>query len=80
MIAYMTRADGLGSERWGSRGLLLVDAALTGAGIVVLLALVTLIRSPAKADPAVAEPLDQGPCEHRMHKRGGWPQESHVMR
>jgi MFS family permease len=37
-IAYMTRVDAAAHARWGGSGVLLADAAMTGAGIVVLLA------------------------------------------
>jgi MFS transporter, PAT family, beta-lactamase induction signal transducer AmpG len=35
-IAYMTRIDGAAHTRWGGSGLLLTDAAMTGAAIAVL--------------------------------------------
>jgi PAT family beta-lactamase induction signal transducer AmpG len=43
-IAYMTRIDGAGHARWGGNGLLLVDAAMTGVGIALLAAVVTIVR------------------------------------
>ncbi len=54
-ISYVTRLDGAAHGRWGAKGLLLGDAALTGAGIVVVtLVAVTLTTKNAGAQPAVA--------------------------
>jgi MFS family permease len=43
-IAYTTRADGAAHARWGARGVLLVDAAMTAAGIAVLGAVIAITR------------------------------------
>jgi MFS family permease len=44
-IAYTTRIDGAAHSRWGGSGVLLADAAMTGAGIVALVIIVTLSGS-----------------------------------
>jgi predicted MFS family arabinose efflux permease len=43
-IAYVTYLDGQALRVWGATGMLLADAALTGAGILVLLAIVVWMR------------------------------------
>jgi PAT family beta-lactamase induction signal transducer AmpG len=43
-IAYMTRVDGAAHTRWGGSGVLLADAAMTGAGITVLAVVVVIAR------------------------------------
>jgi PAT family beta-lactamase induction signal transducer AmpG len=43
-IAYTTRADGAAHARWGARGVLLADAALTAAGIALLGATIAITR------------------------------------
>ena len=54
--SYVTTLDGWGSRLWGLqvRGMLLVDAALTAAGIVVLLVLVVVTRRNPQAGDAAA--------------------------
>ena len=54
-IAYTTRADGAAHAKWGARGVLLADAALTGAGIALLGAIIAITRperAPRAAFPA----------------------------
>jgi PAT family beta-lactamase induction signal transducer AmpG len=51
-IAYMTRIDGAAHARWGGSGVLVADAAMTGAGIAVLAVVVAATRRPR----LVAEP------------------------
>jgi hypothetical protein len=46
-IAFKTRTDGHASVTWGGRGVLLVDAAITAGGLV-LLALGALLTRPAR--------------------------------
>jgi PAT family beta-lactamase induction signal transducer AmpG len=57
-ISYVTRLDGVAHGRWGATGLLIGDAALTGAGIVVvtLVAVTLMKRGP---QPALAIPIGQ---------------------
>ena len=43
-IAYTTRVDGAAHARWGGSGVLLADAAMTGAGILVLALVVAVER------------------------------------
>jgi PAT family beta-lactamase induction signal transducer AmpG len=43
-IMYTTRVDSLAHARWGGTGVLLTDAAMTGAGIVLLAAIVAVTR------------------------------------
>jgi hypothetical protein len=49
--SYSTRLDGKAQARWGANGMLYADAALTFAGIVVLLAISAALR-PRKAAAA----------------------------
>ncbi len=48
-IAYTTRVDGAAHARWGGRGVLIADAAMTGAGIVVLALIVAIARPKPSA-------------------------------
>jgi MFS transporter, PAT family, beta-lactamase induction signal transducer AmpG len=43
-IAYTTRIDGAAHARWGGSGVLLADAAMTGAGIAALATVVAIAR------------------------------------
>ena len=47
-LAYMTRIDGAAHARWGGGGVLWVDAAMTGAGIVGLVVL-GRVRRPERS-------------------------------
>jgi predicted MFS family arabinose efflux permease len=53
-ITYATRLDGAAHHRWGATGLLYTDAAITVAGIVVLLVMVVLVRPEPAEKPASA--------------------------
>ena len=53
-ITYMTRIDGGAHHRWGSSGLLFVDAAVTVGGIGVLLVMTMLVRPRAHASAEAA--------------------------
>jgi PAT family beta-lactamase induction signal transducer AmpG len=46
-IIYTTRVDSLAHARWGGAGVLFTDAAMTGAGIVALAAIVAVTRRDA---------------------------------
>ena len=52
-ISYMTRVDGAAHTRWGGSGVLLADAAMTGAGIVALVLVVAWSGTRRRDVPAL---------------------------
>ena len=52
--SYCIRAEGRANTRFGERGLLLTDAALTGAGIALLVVMWAMGRGTAGADDSAA--------------------------
>ena len=53
-ISYTTRLDGKAQTRWGANGMFYTDAALTFAGIAVLIAATALLRPRPAVAPALS--------------------------